>query len=157
MVLVEKLDGPLEDRFVVMVAGFKIGEQLRPEIPGFAADNRIAMLQGLVPAIGWVYAAQHHRFSTLPKFCGDLIGPRRIARHDRESDEITRRIEIHVLDRFVDEFDVPGFRRVGCNDRKAQLREPHGTPLRCRQAIWIIFRIRIDQEQPSGSRRSDSL
>src|SRR5512134_4149263 len=66
-------------------------------------------------------------------------------------------IEIDVLHRFIDQIDVPVLRSIGRNRRQAQLRKPDSSPLRSREAIPVVSRVGIDEEEPLFRRRLQRL
>ncbi len=101
--------------------------------------------------------AHHHGFSPFPELFCDLVGSRRIAGHDGEADHVAWIVEIDVLNGFIDQIHVPRVRRVGCNGRKTQFRKPDGSPLRRRQMVSAVARIRIDQQKPLASRGLQQL
>ncbi len=120
-----------------------IGGQLRPQIFGLAADDRIRMLQRFIRAVRGVDAAHHDGLPPFAEFLRDFIGARRVTGHDRDADHVAGIVEIDVFHRFVDQIDFPMFGRVGRNRRQAQLGKPDSPPLRRREVVLTVPRIGI--------------
>ena len=89
------------------LALFKVCDHPRPGVFSFPRHDRIRVLQRLVSAVRRMHAAQDNLHATLAKFRGQLIGPRGVTGHDRNTDKIGGIIQIDVSDRLVLDFDVP--------------------------------------------------
>src|SRR5262249_62266240 len=93
-------------------------------------------------------ASHDDRLSSLAKFCSDLISARGITGKHGEADHVTGKIEVDIMNRFIDQTDFPIGRRIGRNGWQAQLRKPYCASFRRSQSIGVIAWIRIDQQQP---------
>ena len=138
---------------------FKIGDHAWPVIFRFSRDDCVAVLQGLLGAIGRMHSAQDHCHAAFLELGGDLIGARSITGHDRDADHVGRILEINVAHGLVLDLDVPVFGRVGGDDGKAQLGKPDSLSFTGAEVIGVVAGIRIHQQQlfSLGLRESHEL
>ena len=110
-------------------------EDFRPDLFGFAADHGVDVAQRFLRHIGSVDAAHDHRDAALPEMAGDLVGARRERRHAGDADEIGVRVEVELLDRFVDDLDLVMIRRIGRDHRQVERRNRQHLDVRVQAAL----------------------
>ena len=97
-------------------------QDLRPDALGFAGDNRVHVLQGLVQAHGGVNAAHDDRHAPAPELGGHLIGAVGLRREGGNAHQVRPRHGrvVRHAEVLVDDRDFPLRRRQARQDHQAQ-------------------------------------